>query len=557
MAGMDMPTWPDDLPPELPSLPPFVQGIPKHVFDSLAKMMLPSIHRSHVMPQAEKEAHLRSSKWHVPIPSGGCEIVSVEDPNGLYGASTGGVVWPAAGALAEFLGGDAATLPDAGATGQPHLRVVELGAGVGAVGIFLAKYKGFEVTLTDVPMQIPLLERNVAANFRQGGPRPAVAPLSWGDAAEAEGLGAFDLVVGSAITYRPEFMAALMASATKLLRPGGRFILAHNDRSDDVVGVEDVLESHFRIVSQRSVRRGGSKGCDAIDVEGEVHNVRIFTMEAIGREASSPTAPPPSKSAASTTARAAYPAALSEIEAEFERLTGIRPDPIIMPDGYKPPAPAAAEAMKPKASLKDVVISDLRQHGLQDVLYRLDDGLQAKLNAVPEERRPKGREGCQAFAEAYYNSLSVSALGVANEAPPPDVADASYSSRLASGEAGLSGSGPAAAQAPGKGPQYGVARICMKGLEWRVDVDDDKQELSATVVFGQAVWDALQGTGNSHFREAVDFDLAEDELRVSYSGAPVLEVRLHRRVDPGAGAAKLCSRRRRVQVKVPLLKGDG
>ena len=92
-------------------------------------------------------------------------------------ARTGCIVWNCALALALQLRADIADAPVAP-------RVLELGAGVGVVGLVAAR-SGARVVCTDLADVCPLLRRNVAREC-------AVAPLRWGDAEQTRAaLGAF------------------------------------------------------------------------------------------------------------------------------------------------------------------------------------------------------------------------------------------------------------------------------------------------------------------------------------------------------------------------------
>merc|ERR1712032_514661 len=101
------------------------------------------------------------------------------------------------------------------------------------------------------------------------------------------------------------------------------------------------------------------------------------------------------------------------------------------------------------------------------------------------------------------------------------------------------------------------ARLCLNGVAWSADINEVDARLSISVTFGEDVWKVLQSAAGddasiASFRDAVDFHLAEEELRVTHVGSLVLDLQLRQPVDPNAAAAKLCSRRRRVTVSAPL-----
>ena len=110
------------------------------------------------------------------------------------GATVAGVVWNAAQILSQFM---VEALPEDYFAGK---RVLELGSGTGLTGILAAKLGG-EVVLTDLPLAVPLLEDQIALNDM--GENVSAAVLSWGEEGDAEldALGAFDLVIGTDVTY--------------------------------------------------------------------------------------------------------------------------------------------------------------------------------------------------------------------------------------------------------------------------------------------------------------------------------------------------------------------
>jgi len=85
------------------------------------------------------------------------DIFVLSDPGGVIGRGTGTSVWSAGEVLSDFF------------SARPELyrerACLELGAGIGAVGMTLAVNGASLVVLTDVEEQLPLLRRNVAHNF--------------------------------------------------------------------------------------------------------------------------------------------------------------------------------------------------------------------------------------------------------------------------------------------------------------------------------------------------------------------------------------------------------
>ena len=151
---------------------------------------------------------------------------------------TGLKVWPVSLRMLEHL--RQTVLPDAQQrAGDRPLRVLELGAGCGSLGIGLASL-GVHCLLTDPGLPVNYseteqgntlswLRANVDANRELLGERAAVAQLLWNDASHTEAVlrqwpEPFDLVVGSDLLYDPDQYAKLVGKAPPGLSrspPGG------------------------------------------------------------------------------------------------------------------------------------------------------------------------------------------------------------------------------------------------------------------------------------------------------------------------------------------------
>ena len=137
---------------------------------------------------------------------------------------TGLKVWPVSLRLVEYMHAELLSGVQQRAGDRP-LRVLELGAGCGSLGIGLAAL-GLQVVLTDPGVAVNYseaeegntlgwLRANVDANRELLGDRASVAQLLWGDAAHMEAVQAqavepFDLVVGSDVLYDPDQYPALL-----------------------------------------------------------------------------------------------------------------------------------------------------------------------------------------------------------------------------------------------------------------------------------------------------------------------------------------------------------
>jgi hypothetical protein len=203
----------------------------------------------------EREAPRREATLQeVEFVGGGVTLRLLADPENAWGRSaegavqhcnTGNRLWPAAATLADFLCDSLLAAAGSDATGKgaeaprPLPDVIELGAGLGAVGLALAK-KGCRVVLTDQPQMLPLLRRNVEAQF--GGAvgwahcAPEVRALPWGECSEgaAAALGGlpqkYPLVIGSDLCYDDDAFAALRRTLEAVAAPGAVVALAVHER---------------------------------------------------------------------------------------------------------------------------------------------------------------------------------------------------------------------------------------------------------------------------------------------------------------------------------------
>ena len=183
-------------------------------------------------------------------------------------------MWYATRPLAQFLLERIAQNPD--------MSVLELGAGTGVVGLFVAQATTGQVVLTDgTPAVLKLLELNVAINKLRNA---SVKSLKWGDllstptvvptsplkrkredstqaAAAAEDV-QFDMVVASDCLYQEEDASALWESAAGHLsdQEGAVFILAHQERRMVVMNQGIVSEEETDSVLSAFVQLGSKRG---------------------------------------------------------------------------------------------------------------------------------------------------------------------------------------------------------------------------------------------------------------------------------------------------------
>ncbi|DAZ92552.1 TPA: hypothetical protein N0F65_012782 [Lagenidium giganteum] len=145
-----------------------------------------------------------------------------------------GVVWNCARAMIEFL------QHQVGAEELRGKRVVELGAGTGAVGLALALHAPLEsLVLTDLVNVTALLEQNVrraakdhkAIDHLAGRDRLQVVTYCWGTpAATKSALLGNDVILCSDCLYEPSLYQDLLSSLIELTKSSATVFLAYKQR---------------------------------------------------------------------------------------------------------------------------------------------------------------------------------------------------------------------------------------------------------------------------------------------------------------------------------------
>ena len=156
---------------------------------------------------------------------GGEETVqAIVDKENTYFSGVGAdKVWPSTYRICRYLDDMVTT------EAMPPGEAIEVGCGCGVPGIMLAR-RGWRIVLTDLPWLLPLVDANVAANFRHDDPRrPAITALRWGSALDASsawrgtwrgGRWSFDarpgIVYGADIAYYDEDFEVLLDTLERL-----------------------------------------------------------------------------------------------------------------------------------------------------------------------------------------------------------------------------------------------------------------------------------------------------------------------------------------------------
>lgn len=549
--------------PEMPldQLFPDFSKKPTNVWDALCQKMVSEYQDAETLSPADKERRLRPISLPILKPANG-QIQLVEDPTGCVAVmSTGAVLWPAAAALIDWLGSE---LP---AESDTPRHALELGAGLGSVGLFLNMFMGHGVVVTDVAEATELLVKNVNANFKDGVGGPIVENLRWNDTEDIKQVCShtphgFDVIVGSDITYREDLLDSLLLTCEKCLKPGGRVFLTMQDRTNEARNFQHAcIRGGWRVVSKKNV-------------------------------------PPPAIRELKTSSLAEGQEKWDLVPPHIEQIWLFeiaQRDPDAQPQKAKIPVPADAKVGLTKKgkknegqSLESVartaeVIKGFLDRDMGEMLCEQDDRLRKFVSSM--QYPPMTEEHRKKLAEAFFDEN-----GYPRETPPDLSFDdetsllrqrceqqLSAGFTLMEGEdlPGQSRKSPKASKSPKadkqrKSPKAGDtsqaedksqvpvpeeavanAKLCADGVEWNVDALESG--IKATVTFTYEAWLKL-GSGESAFRDLIDFEIAEDALRVKHTDNIVLDLRLLHRVDPEHATAKLSGKNRRVVVSAPFLE---
>ncbi|CDH57876.1 hypothetical protein RO3G_06050 [Lichtheimia corymbifera JMRC:FSU:9682] len=119
-------------------------------------------------------------------------------------------------------------------------RIVELGAGTGYVGIWLAKMlrQPTEIYITDLEQVLPLIRDNVATHYQPDNADTSttvhVQRLHWGNKEDINALladGPIDLVIVSDCVYFPELFELLTTTLQDICNPTTKVVIGYKCRS--------------------------------------------------------------------------------------------------------------------------------------------------------------------------------------------------------------------------------------------------------------------------------------------------------------------------------------
>ena len=183
--------------------------------------------------------------------------------------TTGGTLWAAARHLVDYLEAMEAPL----ALRRPGLRILELGSGVGYVGVVLARNLPDAGCIATSEQEadggLAHLQHNLDLNRERFGgrlnPRLCALPCDWtvvlseNAIADATLAGEpWDLIVGSDLVYNDAGVFMLPRVVRALLRPGTRFLYAHTKYRYEMADIDFFAELARVGLACREVRAPGT-----------------------------------------------------------------------------------------------------------------------------------------------------------------------------------------------------------------------------------------------------------------------------------------------------------
>lgn len=185
-----------------------------------------------------KDVVIRGRRFSVLVPR---TLDRFVDPHDIFNNfALWSKLWEASIVLADYL---------AGTTTDPQKRFLEIGCGLGLVGVVASSF-GHEVTMTEYnPDTLNFARANAQKNVHEGGANLDIKELDWN---RPRVEGSFDYIVGSEILYSERDYGPLLDLFKIYLRPGGEIILAERARKTSIGFFREVSEI-FEIEAQKRV----------------------------------------------------------------------------------------------------------------------------------------------------------------------------------------------------------------------------------------------------------------------------------------------------------------
>jgi 2-polyprenyl-3-methyl-5-hydroxy-6-metoxy-1,4-benzoquinol methylase len=189
----------------------------------------------------EKTVVIKGRKFTLLTPKFIEEYIDPQDP--LHDFPLWAKAWEASWVLADFL---------AGLPAEPGKRLIEIGCGLGLVGVVAASF-GHKVIMTEHnPDAIEFARANAEMNHCAD---TEIMDLDW----SSPGLyGRFDYIVGSEVVYHEKDFGPLRNLFDRLLKPESEVILCEGIRRTSLDFFKE-MQRHFALKAQQKSIRSPEK----------------------------------------------------------------------------------------------------------------------------------------------------------------------------------------------------------------------------------------------------------------------------------------------------------
>jgi 2-polyprenyl-3-methyl-5-hydroxy-6-metoxy-1,4-benzoquinol methylase len=189
----------------------------------------------------EKSVVIRGRKFTLLAPKSIEDYIDSQDP--LHDFPLWAKVWEASWVLADFL---------AGMPTEPEKRFLEIGCGLGLVGIVAASF-GHKVVMTEHdPEAIEFARANAEINHCAG---MEIIDLDWNSPSL---YSRFETIIGSEVVYHEKDFEPLRNLFERLLKPEGEVILCEGIRTTSLNFFKE-MQRHFDLKAQQKSIRSPEK----------------------------------------------------------------------------------------------------------------------------------------------------------------------------------------------------------------------------------------------------------------------------------------------------------
>ena len=189
------------------------------------------------------ELVIRGRRFEIMLAKSLDRFIQPEDP--MQGFPLWTKIWESSILLADHM---------AGLEPDPDRRILEIGCGLGLVGIVAASF-GHRVTMTEYDDHALEFARANALLNSGPGPSPEIHKMDW----HAPTLrGRFDWIIGSEVIYRESDFAPLLGLFRAFLRPQGTILITAELRKTTMAFLNRMSEGHH-IEAKKKIFHGNGR----------------------------------------------------------------------------------------------------------------------------------------------------------------------------------------------------------------------------------------------------------------------------------------------------------